>query len=247
MGGFRGGYGSLIDDQQDDPWNYHEGATSTPPPAPPPLGAPLNAPVNGNNQLSAASGSGGGNGGGGGSAPDYSFPDLGPLPVFEGGPAFVAPDLNSVLNSPDYQSRLQSGTNALERSAAARGTLRTGGTLKDIIDYGKKFGQGEYDTSFNHAVQGYQLNYQRLHDKFAPQMAGYQAALARALAIYGRGTQWNAPHYGGGGGYSGIPPFMENPYGDPGGSVPGIPSLTPTGDPEGNQQQIASELWPEAY
>lgn len=158
-----------------------------------------------------------GGGGGNTNAVSLSFPsyDFGVLPAFDA-PEFVAPTAQSVLDSPDYQARLRSGTDALERSAAARGVLRTGGTLKDIIDYGKKFGQGEYDSSFNHALQGYQANYQRLHDIFAPKLAGWQAnaqaALAKALAIYGRYTQWNAPNQGGGGGRI-IPAFQANPYG----------------------------------
>lgn len=166
--------------------------------------------------------------GGGGLAVDLSFPDydFGPVPLFDA-PEFVAPDAKTVLDSPDYQARLKSGTDALERSAAARGTLRTGGTLKDIIDYGKKFGQGEYDSSFNHAIQGYQANYTRLHDMFAPKIAGWQAkaqaSLAKALAIYGRYTSWNAPHLGGGG--DNIPP--------------------PPDPPDINAFHSNSELWPE--
>lgn len=205
-------YGSFF-----DPGDGGVGQPPPPPSTPPPLGAPLIPPVGGNYQLGypqltnpgGGHGGGGGFGGGGfdpGSFPDYDF---GPLPVFHA-PKFVAPTTEEVLSSPDYQSRLRSGTDALERSAAARGTLRTGGTLKDVIDYGKKFGQGEYDTSFNHALQGYEANYRGAHDEFAPQLAGYQmraqAALARALAIYGRGTSWNDPHgNGGGGGGGGVP------------------------------------------
>lgn len=202
---------NIFDPDQQDPWGQGGGGGYTPPPpTAPPLGAPLNAPVNGNQQLTIGGGPGGGGGGGIGGGFDLgAFPDydFGPPPGFSA-PEFVAPDVNTVLNSPDYQSRLQSGTSALEHSAAARGTLRTGGTLKDIIDYGKKFGQGEYDSSYNHSIGTYQTNYQRLRDQYAPRLAGWQAnaqaQLARALAIFGRGTQWNAPHGGGGGG-GGVP------------------------------------------
>lgn len=195
---------NFYDPDPQDPWNPGGGGSTPPSPSAPGggvHGGPYTPPV-----VPAPTPNHGGGGGNGASAfnlgafPDYDF---GAVPGFSA-PEFVAPDVNSVLNSPDYQSRLQSGTNALEHSAAARGTLRTGGTLKDVIDYGKKFGQGEYDSSYNHSLGTYQANYQRLKDQYAPRLAGWQAnaqaALQRALAIYGRGTAWNMPHSGGGGG-----------------------------------------------
>lgn len=209
----------LADDY--DPFDYHSFAERDPAggnPAPPLPVAPPAGSIGGvfGTPLGTLTQpkTGGGGGGGGGSFDPGSFPDydFGPLPQFHA-PKFVAPTAEDVLNSPDYQSRLRSGTDALERSAAARGTLRTGGTLKDIIDYGKKFGQGEYDSSFNHSLAGFQANYQGAHDEFAPQLAGYQlraqAALAKALAIYNRGTSWNNPHAGGGGGGGSVIPDDE--------------------------------------
>jgi hypothetical protein len=48
-------------------------------------------------------------------------------------------------SSPGYQFRLGEGLKALERSAAARGTLLTGGTLKGIQRYAQDYASGEYD------------------------------------------------------------------------------------------------------
>jgi hypothetical protein len=48
-------------------------------------------------------------------------------------------------NSPGYQFRLGDGLKALERSAAARGTLLTGGTLKGLERYAQDYASGEYD------------------------------------------------------------------------------------------------------
>ena len=51
---------------------------------------------------------------------------------------FGMPTATDMAADPGYQFRLQQGQEALERSGAARGVTRTGGTLKDIVDYGQR-------------------------------------------------------------------------------------------------------------
>jgi hypothetical protein len=71
-------------------------------------------------------------------------PGAGPTP---GGPA---PDpLQQLQTSPGYQFRLSEGAKALERSAAARGTLLTGGTLKGLQRYAQDYASGEYQNRYN--------------------------------------------------------------------------------------------------
>lgn len=48
--------------------------------------------------------------------------------------------------SPDYQFRLKEGMKAIERSAAARGNLRSGATMKAIGDYSQGQASGEWNT-----------------------------------------------------------------------------------------------------
>lgn len=50
---------------------------------------------------------------------------------------------------PGYAFRLGEGTKALERSAAARGGLLSGATLKGIQRYGQEMGSQEYQNAFN--------------------------------------------------------------------------------------------------
>lgn len=50
---------------------------------------------------------------------------------------------------PGYQFRMDQGTQALERSAAARGGLLNGGTLKALSRYGQDFASGEYSNAYN--------------------------------------------------------------------------------------------------
>jgi hypothetical protein len=132
------GYDPFIQfDPSEDP-----GGPSAPTAAPvPPLGAPLNPPVNGNNQLTVPGGGGGGGGGGNGISdrPVFNFPGL---PGFTP-PQFNRPTVQDAFNEPGYQFRLQSGSDALQRSAAAKGLLRTGGTLKSIDEYGQNFASNE--------------------------------------------------------------------------------------------------------
>jgi hypothetical protein len=117
--------------------------------------------------------------------PTFAFA---PVPRFAA-PKFTPPPVD-MLNDPGYQFRLKSGEDALQRSAAAKGVLRTGGTLKDIIEYGQNFGANEYNNSFNRALAGFQANYQGAHDEYAPFLAEWQtksqAEMAAALAAYQR-------------------------------------------------------------
>jgi hypothetical protein len=55
--------------------------------------------------------------------------------------------------SPGFQFRLGEGLKALERSAAARGTLLTGGTLKGLERYAQDYASGEYGQRVNQLQQ----------------------------------------------------------------------------------------------
>lgn len=50
---------------------------------------------------------------------------------------------------PGYQFRMSEGVKALERSAAARGLLSSGTTLKGITQYGQNLASAEYENAFS--------------------------------------------------------------------------------------------------
>ena len=50
---------------------------------------------------------------------------------------------------PGYQFRMSEGIKALERSAAARGLLSSGPTLKGITQYGQNLASSEYENAFS--------------------------------------------------------------------------------------------------
>lgn len=55
---------------------------------------------------------------------------------------------NFSTDDPSYQWRVAQGLKALQGSAAANGTLLTGGTLKDILNYGQGAASQEYQNAF---------------------------------------------------------------------------------------------------
>lgn len=58
-------------------------------------------------------------------------------------------DYNAMTADPGYGFRLSEGQKALERSAAARGGLISGGALKAAARFGQDMGSQEYNSSFN--------------------------------------------------------------------------------------------------
>ena len=50
---------------------------------------------------------------------------------------------------PGYGFRMSEGLKALERSAAARGLLQSGGTLKGTMQYGQNLASAEYENAFS--------------------------------------------------------------------------------------------------
>jgi hypothetical protein len=78
---------------------------------------------------------------------------------------------------PGYNFRMAEGMKALERSAAARGLLQSGGTLKGIQQYGQNVASDEYQNAFSR----YMLEQERMrNERLAP--LEYQIGLGQAAA-----------------------------------------------------------------
>lgn len=78
--------------------------------------------------------------------------------AYPGGP-FSAPTGLTEENDPGYQARLQFGTDAIQKSAAAAGSVVTGGTAKALDTYGQNFASNEYGNVYNRALNTYDTNY----------------------------------------------------------------------------------------
>lgn len=72
---------------------------------------------------------------------------------------FQAPTDVTEVNDPGYQFRLKQGQDALERSAAARGGLLTGGTGKALSDYNQNAASAEYGNVYGRAASEYERRY----------------------------------------------------------------------------------------
>lgn len=122
-------------------------------------------------------------GGGYGPGTGRTFGTSGGAPQFEWD-KFIAPNPQDVANDPSYQFRLAEGNKAIEGSAAAKGLLRTGGTLKDLAGYGQDLASQEYSNMFGRALQGWGANYQGGKDAFAPAYGSWENMQNQALQKY---------------------------------------------------------------
>lgn len=159
-------------------------------------------------------------GGGGGGVGGGDTGDGGPLFNFSAFPRFnpvnrefKSLSLQQAQQEPGYAFAEQQGQQGIERSAAAKGVLRTGGTLKDIGQWVTDFAARNYGDANQRELQRFLTNYQVEKDQFAPILSEAQlranAEIQRGLAKYNRGTVWNAPRSGGGGGGSNLLSYEE--------------------------------------
>jgi hypothetical protein len=81
---------------------------------------------------------------------------------------------------PGYQFRMSEGLKALERSAASRGILQSGGTLKDITRFGQDAASQEYQNAFQRYLTERQAKLQPLEYRIG---LGQAAASGQAANI----------------------------------------------------------------
>ena len=81
---------------------------------------------------------------------------------------------------PGYQFRMAEGMKALERSAASRGILQSGGTLKDITRFGQDAASQEYQNAFQRYLAERQQKLQPLEYRIG---LGQAAASGQAANI----------------------------------------------------------------
>lgn len=99
-------------------------------------------------------------GGGTPGAPGTADPNSGFGSLAQGfNEQFQAPTDVTEQNDPGYKFRLQQGTDALQRSAAARGGLLSGGTAKDINDYAQNSASNEYGNVYNRTASEFERRY----------------------------------------------------------------------------------------
>lgn len=164
--------------------------------------------------------------------------------VHPGGGGGAGDPLTALQSAPGYQFRLGEGMKALERSAAARGTLLTGGTLKGLNRFAQDYASNEYQNRYNQlfglaglgqnaagaqagANSAYATNAGDLQTQIGNAQAAGTVGGANALnQALGGATNLAQMYYlsrlfGGGG--AGVPPGPQMAGGYPG--VPGYPAV----------------------
>jgi hypothetical protein len=113
------------------------------------------------------------------------------------GEQFTAPTNVTEQNDPGYQFRLAQGEKALQASAAARGTLFSGGTGKALTRYGQDYASNEYGNVYNRAYNEYANRYNQYENNQTNQfnrlaaLSGVGQTTANNLAQIGSNTANN--------------------------------------------------------
>lgn len=71
---------------------------------------------------------------------------------------FQRPNPNDISNTDAFKFRMGQGMDAIQKSAASKGTLLTGGTLKDLTGFAQGLASTEYDKEYNRDLGEYQMN-----------------------------------------------------------------------------------------
>lgn len=87
-------------------------------------------------------------------------------PTAEGLPSTFSYGAKDFQVDPGYQFALEQGQQAIQRSAAAKGGLVSGGALKDLSAYTTGMASQQYGTAYARAQGTYQQNYQNALNKY---------------------------------------------------------------------------------
>lgn len=90
-------------------------------------------------------------------APTFTPPTYTPPPAFVPD-QFSAPTFADAQNDPGYQFAADEGERSVAQSAASKGLLNTGGTLKDILAWGQNYAAQRYGDVYNRNYNTYQGN-----------------------------------------------------------------------------------------
>lgn len=100
-----------------------------------------------------------------------------PTPAYAPNAAYTGPTEAELRADPGYQFRVTEGQKALERSAASKGLLLSGGQLKDLTRFGQDLGAQEYGNVY---ARGYARN----QDTYARGYTENQDVYGRNLQAY---------------------------------------------------------------
>ena len=106
-------------------------------------------------------------------APTWDSPD----PYTPG--TFRAPTIEEAREEPGFKFALEQGMNALNNSAASKGLLRTGGTMKELIGFGQNLGDQNYQNVYNRGLSTFNTNEGNTADAYKTNYVGSRDAYDR--------------------------------------------------------------------
>ncbi len=101
-------------------------------------------------------------------------------------PAAFSFSNQAMYQDPGYAFRLSEGQKALDRQAAARGGLISGGALKAATRFGQDMGSQEYQSAYNRALTGYGADVARENQLYGRALTGYNTGVASENQLYNR-------------------------------------------------------------
>lgn len=131
-----------------------------------------------------------------GAVPGFTPPTVGTAPAATPYGSFTAPDINQLNSDPSYQYDLAQQQKAQQRSAAARGTLLTGGLQKRLGEVASGVASQHYGDIFNRALSGYTTNRDTNQQNFGQALGSFQATTGAALDAGRLGLDASRETYG---------------------------------------------------
>jgi hypothetical protein len=101
------------------------------------------------------------------------------------GKEYARPTAQDLLSDPGYLARLDAQNRGLERGAAARGTLLTGGFQKRLGEYGQDYASNEYQNLANRSLAEYQTAFGNFTTDKARRSGEFQNQFANSLGAFG--------------------------------------------------------------
>ncbi len=93
-------------------------------------------------------------------------------------------DPTKIAQNPDYQFQLQQGTQAVQRAAAANGTLQGGGTMKALDQFSQGLASNEIGQSYNQALNTFNTNRANAYQSLALPLSLGQQATGQSQSAY---------------------------------------------------------------
>lgn len=112
-----------------------------------------------------------------------------PLPAFQPwGKEFAPPSLDEIRNTPGYEFTRDEGIKAIDRGAAAQGTILSGGHNQDLSNYVTGLADQYAQRAFDNKLTGYRTNFDTFksdnNDRFAQALQGKSSALNDYMTMY---------------------------------------------------------------